>query len=363
MRYIGDLQERARTPMLITALRDMQWRLRRFIIAAVGTGMVFAMTLILTGLMVGTRVEAQRLVDSIGIDRYLIKAGAVGPFIGSSRFPQAETQVVARLPGVESVIPVVYGNTILQDRRSSENLNVYGVPDHGLGMPPIAAGRAPSNAGEVAMSNTLRRSIGDEVEVGSQELRIVGLVNKSTTLAGQPNAFVTIAGAQRLMFSGQKVISAIGLRGTPTQIPAGYRVVDRHAAADDMIRPLHQARLAMSYLTILLWAVAVLIVGSLIYLSALERTRDFAVFKALGVATHLVLAGLALQAVLVALVAAMLGGLLAVLLGPLFPMLVVVTPSAFLSLVATAVVIGLVASVAGVRRAVAIDPVLAFGAG
>ncbi len=140
------------------------------------------------------------------------------------------------------------------------------------------------------------------------------------------------------------------------------RVVDRRAAVDDMIRPLHMARLAMSYLAILLWAVAASIVGSLIYLSALERTRDFAVFKALGVATASVLAGLMLQAVIVALVAAMLGGLLAVLIGPLFPMLVVVTPSAFLSLMATAVVIGLLASVAGVRRAVAIDPVLAFGA-
>ncbi|HZE18169.1 MAG TPA: glutamine ABC transporter permease, partial [Mycobacterium sp.] len=55
-------------------------------------------------------------------------------------------------------------------------------------------------------------------------------------------------------------------------------------------------------------------------------------------------------------------GLLAVLLAPLFPMLVVVTASAFLSLVATAVVIGVFASLAGLRRAVAIDPVLAFGA-
>ncbi len=361
MVHIGEPQERARTPMLITALRDMQWRQRRFIIAAVGTGVVFAMTLILTGLMVGSRVEAQRLVNSIGFDSYLIKAGAVGPFIGSSRFPEAEAREIARLPGVESAIPVVYGNTILQDRHSPENLNVYGVAEQG--MPPIAAGRAPSNPGEVAMSTTLGRAIGDEVEVASQVLRIVGLVNKSTTLAGQPNAFVTVAGAQRLMFSAQKVISAIGLRGTPKHIPAGYRVVDRHAAVEDMIRPLHQARLAMSYLVILLWVVAALIVGSLIYLSALERTRDFAVFKALGVATSSVLTGLLLQAVLVALVAAMLGGLLAVLLGPLFPMLVVVTPSAFLLLVATAVVIGLLASLAGVRRAVAIDPVLAFGAG
>ena len=347
--------------MLITALRDLQWRRRRFITAAIGTGMVFALTFIITGLTHGFRVEAQHVVDSLGIDTYIIAAGAVGPFMGSSRFPEAETGVIARLPGVESAIPVVYGNTILQDRRSPQNVNVYGVPERGSGMPPIAAGRAPSKPGEVAMSTTLGRSIGDEVEIGANMLRIVGLVGKSTTLAGQANAFLTVAGAQRLMFSGQPVISAIGLRGTPAQVPNGYRIVDRHAAVDDMVRPLQGARLAMSYMAILLWAVAGLIVGSLIYLSALERTRDFAVFKALGATTQSVLAGLALQAVLVALVASVLGGLLAVVLGPLFPMLVVVTTSTFLSLVATAVAIGLLASLAGVRRAVAVDPALAFG--
>ncbi len=354
------VRRQGRMGMLTTALRDMQWRQRRFIIAAVGTGMVFAMTLILTGMMTGTRVEAQRLVDSIGIDHYLIKTGAVGPFIGSSRFPEADTRDVAQLPGVEAAIPLIYSNIILQDARSPENVNVYGLPEKA--MPAIAAGRAPTDVGEVAVSTTLRRSIGDDVEMGSQKLHVVGLVNKSTTLAGQPNAFVTVREAQRLMYSGQKVISAIGLRGIPTQVPEGFRVVDRRAAVDDMIRPLHMARLAMSYLSILLWAVAASIVGSLIYLSALERTRDFAVFKALGVATRSVLAGLMLQALTVALVAAMLGGLLAVLIGPLFPMLVVVTSSAFLSLMGTAVLVGLLASLAGVRRAVAIDPVLAFGA-
>ena len=361
MAYIGELREQACAPMLITALRDMQWRQRRFIVAAIGTGTVFALTLILTGLTHAFRVEAQRVVDSLGIDTYLIKAGAVGPFMGSSRFPEAETRAIARLPGIESVIPVVYGNTILQDRRSPQNVNVYGVPERGLGMPPIAAGRAPSNPGEVAMSTTLGRSIGDDIEVGGEVLRVVGLVDKSTTLAGQPNAFLTVAGAQRLMFSGQPVVSAIGLRGSPRQTPAGYHIVDRHAAVDDMVRPLHGAYLAMSYMAVLLWAVAALIVGSLIYLSALERTRDFAVFKALGVATHSVLAGLTLQAVLVALVAAVLGGLLSLLLGPLFPMLVVVTTSTFLSLVATAVVIGLLASLAGLRHAIAVEPALAFG--
>lgn len=43
--------------MLFAALRDMQWRSRRLIIAVVSTGLVFAMTLVLTGLANGFHVE------------------------------------------------------------------------------------------------------------------------------------------------------------------------------------------------------------------------------------------------------------------------------------------------------------------
>ena len=347
--------------MLITALRDLQWRQRRFVIATVGTGLVFALTLILTGLAHGFRVEAQRVVDSLGIDNYLIKAGAVGPFVGSSTFPQAQATAVARLGGVEEAIPLVYVNAIMQDRSSPVNINVYGVPDHGLGAPPITEGRPATKLGEVAVSTTLGRSIDDDIEVAGVKLRIVGLVRKSTTLAGQPNAFATVNEAQQLVFSGQPVVSTVGLRGTPANPPDGYRIVNRADAIDDMVRPLHGAQLAMSYMAYLLWAVAALIVGSLIYLSALERTRDFAVFKAVGVNTREILTGLVLQAVLVAVLAAALGGAVAVVLGPLFPMLVSVTGEAFLLLLATAVLIGLLASLAGLRHAIGVDPVLAFG--
>ncbi|HEU4362087.1 MAG TPA: glutamine ABC transporter permease, partial [Mycobacterium sp.] len=65
--------------MLITAFRDLEWRRRRFLVAAIGTAMVFALTLILTGLAHGFRVEAERVVDSLGIDGYLIEDSAAGP--------------------------------------------------------------------------------------------------------------------------------------------------------------------------------------------------------------------------------------------------------------------------------------------
>jgi putative ABC transport system permease protein len=347
--------------VLITALRDLQWRRRRFIIAIIGTGIVFAMTLVLTGLANGFRVEARHTVDSLSFDAYFIKAGAVGPFQGSAPFPEAVATAVARIPGVKSAIPLVFGVGVLQDRSASQNVNVFGVSGHAAGMPTVATGVAPSSAGEIAVSNTLRRAVGSDVQISSRRPRIVGLVDNSTALAGQANVFFTVAGAQQMLFSGQPLVSAIGLRGVPAEIPDGYRIVHRDVAVDDLLRPLQKALGAISYLAILLWAVAALIVGSLIYLSALERTRDFAVFKAVGVTTRSVLAGLALQAVVVAVVAAVLGAVLSLGLGPLFPIPVVVPTSAFVLLPVIAVVIGLLASVAGMRRAVTVDPALAFG--
>ena len=347
--------------MLLAALRDLQWRRRRFIIGIVGTGVVFAMTLVLTGLSNGFRVEAENTVDSLGIDSYLIKAGAAGPFLGASPLPAADVPLVARMPGVMAAAPLVYSATTADDDGTPRNVNVFGAPERGPGMPAVAEGRAPSSPEEIAVSSTLDRAVGGDLLINSRTLRVVGIVDDSTALAGQPVVFLTTAGAQELVFSGQPLASSIGIRGTPPAVPEGFRAVDRGVAVDDLLRPLQSAYQAITFIAVLLWVVAALIVGSIIYLSALERTRDFVVFKAVGVTTRSVLAGLALQAILIAVVAAVLGGLLSLVLAPLFPMRVVVPMSAYLLLPVIAIAIGLLASVAGLRRAVTVDPALAFG--
>jgi len=343
--------------MLIAALRDLQWRKRRFAIAIVGTGLVFAMTLVLTGLANGFRVEATRTVDSLQLDAFLVKSGATGPFLGSSAFPPTRME----LPGVRTSVPLVYGSATMPEGDSARSVNVFGAPERGPGIPVMAEGRPPSAPDEVAVSTSMGRAIGDAVEIGSLPLRIVGLADDSTALAGQPNVFLTIPGAQKLLFSGQSLITSVGLQGMPTAAPDGFRIIDRAGAVDDLLRALSGARQAMTLMAGLLWLVAASIVGSMIYMSAMERTRDFAVFKAVGVPTRSILAGLAMQAVIVAVLAALLGGVLSVLLGPLFPMRVDIPRIAFLLLPVVAVTIGVLASVAGLRRAVTVDPARAFG--
>ena len=343
--------------MLIAALRDLQWRKRRFVIAIVGTGLVFAMTLVLTGLANGFRVEATRTVDSLGLDGFLVKTGATGPFLGSTAFPATTVTI----PDSRGSVPLVYGSATLANDDTPRSVNIFGAPERGPGMPAVEQGRPPSEPHEAAVSSTMGRPLGATIEVGSRNLQIVGIIHDSTALAGQSNVFLTVAGAQRLLFSGQSLISSIGLQGMPARAPSGFLLVDRDGAIDDLLRALTGARQAMTLMAGLLWVVAALIVGSMIYMSALERTRDFAVFKAVGVPTRSILAGLCMQAVIVAVLAAVLGGALSILLGPLFPMRVDIPRLAFLLLPVVAVTIGVLASLAGLRRAVVVDPALAFG--
>ena len=133
--------------MLTAALRDLQWRKRRFVIAIVGTGLVFAMTMVLTGLANGFRVEATRTVDSLGLDAYLVKTGATGPFLGSSAFAATKLQV----PGVSVAVPLVYGSATMPDGASARSVNVFGAPERGPGMPAVMEGRPPSEPHEAAV--------------------------------------------------------------------------------------------------------------------------------------------------------------------------------------------------------------------
>ncbi len=347
--------------MLFAALRDMQWRRRRLVIAIISTGLIFAVTLVLIGLSNGFRVEAERSVDSLGVDTFVIKSGAAGPFVGATPFAEADVSLIRGAPGVTDAVPLACAASTVVDGTSRRNVTAFGAPGSGLGMPHMSEGQAPSTPDQVAVSSTLNRRVGEEIQVGARTLRIVGIVPNSTALAKTPNVFLTTQGVQLLSYNGQRIISSIAVSGTPQRLPDGYRAVDRAGGANDLLRPVKVASGSITIVAGMMSVVAVLIVGSVVYLSALERLRDFAVFKAIGVPTRSILAGLALQAVIVALLAAVLGVLFSLVLAPTFTMLIVVPFSAYLGLPLAAILIGLLASLAGFRRAVAVDPALAFG--
>jgi putative ABC transport system permease protein len=110
----------------------------------------------------------------------------------------------------------------------------------------------------------------------------------------------------------------------------------------------------------LMWIIAAVIVASLVYVTALERTRDFAVLKALGASSRTLYWGLALQAIAVALLAAIIAAVIAQFATGMFAQPVVIPTSAYVELPISAILVGLLASLIALRRAVSVDPAMAF---
>ena len=221
----------------------MQWRSRRLVIAIISTGLIFAMTLVLTGLANGFRVEAQRTVDSMGVDRFVVKAGAAGPFLGATPFAQVDLARVAADARRRGRGPTGHRRDLtIKEGTSTRNTTAFGAPEHGPGMPGFSQGRAPSTPDEVAVSSTLGQRLGDKVQIGAQTLRIVGIVPNSTALAKRPNIFLTTegltaAGVQRAADGHVDRDS----RRTATA-PDGYQALDRAVGVDDLLRPMKVAR-------------------------------------------------------------------------------------------------------------------------
>ena len=347
--------------MWLIAWRDLQFRRRRFVISVVAVAIVLAITLLLSGLTNFFTVEIDRTVGQLGADAWVVSDKATGPFLGSAPVPGSTVDEVATYPGVERASGVVL-RSFTADDPDDVRVNLIGVEPDGIGAPAPLTGRGLEAAGEAVVDGRLGRAVGETVVIGGTTFVVVGVLHGSTALAGAPNTFVTLEDAQAIGYASQPIVSAVAVSGEPSTIDPGpgLVVMSNADAKIDLGGPMTNASSTIGFLSILLWLITACIIGSIIYLSALERLRDFAVFKAIGLSSGWVLGSLVAQAVVLALVATALGMLLTIPLRPRFPLPSEIPTSALIWLPVTAVVVAALASLAGVRRAVTVDPALAF---
>jgi putative ABC transport system permease protein len=297
--------------MLLAAIRDLQYRRRRVLVAVLGASLVLALSLVMSGLSASFTNGADRTIRALQAERWAVPADASGPF--SSLRPVPLTEALDHVSGAERG-GVLVSRINIGTAEDPLDAIFLGVEPGRPGAPvDVDEGRPLGADGEVVLSSRFGFAVGDSVALNGDLYTVVGLVD-ATLLAGSPVAIVTLADAQR----------------------------------------------TISLVRTLLWLVAALIVGSVLYLNALERTADVAVFKAVGVRGASVVAGMFLQATIVALAASLVAIVVAVLLAPVFPMRVEIPRGSIRTLPLIALAMSFLGALAGVRRAVAISPALAF---
>jgi putative ABC transport system permease protein len=246
---------------------------------------------------------------------------------------------------------------------SKRNLNLVGVVPGGVGSPQGALGRKLAQPGAAIVDDRLGLDVGHRLVLNGANLRVVAVTHGMTYFAGIPRVTISVRLAQRLGLDNQRLATAIVAQGHPRKVPRSLALVDNGEVKTDLARPISNAKDTISLLRVLLWLVASGIIGAIVYLSVLERVGDFAVLKAIGVSGRDLLGGLLLQAVLLSLLSALLAVGLQAAIAPAVAMSVEVPTATFLTLPLIAVLVGAVASFLGLRRALGVDPALAFAGG
>lgn len=346
--------------MLAITLHDLRFRARQFVIAVVGAGLVFAMALLLSGLAAGLSFEIDHTVAGMHVQDWVVAKGSSGRLGSMSPVPASLGPEVAQLPGVRRASPVAVVLQAAQVGTRTESVVLVGAMRSGLGWPTVIQGRAVRSPGEAVVDQRLGLGIGRHFRISGTSFTVVGTVEDMTLLGGVPNTYVSLSDAQAAAFGGRPLVSAFVVRGAPQGPPPGLAVLTDaqvEAASLDQMSPFVSS---IGNSRSLMWVIAAIIVAALVYVSALERTRDFAVLKALGSSSSNLFFGLAVQAVLVALAAAALAAVLVNEMTGVFKQPVHIPASAFWVLPASALVVGLLSSLVALRRAVSVDPAAAF---
>jgi NTE family protein/lysophospholipid hydrolase len=342
--------------VLLLTLRDLQHRAARFGAVVLGISVVFSLLFLMSGLTEQFHREPRQSVAALGAGAWMVRDGASGAFTSAATMPAATADAVE---GAEAA-PVVVGRHSITDGNKQIDVVIAGFEPGGLGEPELVDGRLPTSPEEVVVDRAAGLDTGEEAHIGDETYVVTGHTSGVTLFAGMPFVFMDLPAAQELLYRGQPLASALLLDRVPAAVPDGFTTLTNAEVAEDAMRPLEKPISSVNMIRVLLWFVAAMIIGTMIYLSALERRRDVAVLKAIGGSTVRLGASIALQGALIALAAALIASVLQGLMVPLFPLDVAVPSRAFVQVPVIAVLVALVAGSVGLRKAVRVDPALAF---
>jgi putative ABC transport system permease protein len=348
--------------MLALTFADLLYRARQFLIAVVGAGLVLAMGLLMAGLVGGFSYELNQTVSGTGAELWVLSHNAGGRIASTAVFPESDVSALARTRGVTRAAPfILMPQQVAQVNGKPVSVVLAGVEPGNVGNPVPNSGSPLTGNGQVVVDSLVGAPIGSHIAMGSQTLDVVGQVNNRTLFGGAPLVYLTVHDAQALALGGQKLVTAILITGQPAHVPPGLTVYTPSDVEQQSIKSMAQAVSSINNSKILMWAVAAIIIAALLYVSALQRVRDFAVLKALGASSATLFGSLALQAVAVTLAAALFGLIVSNFMGGLFALPLAVPASAYAFLPVVAVVVGLLSSLVALRRVTGADPAAAFG--
>jgi putative ABC transport system permease protein len=392
---------------------DIRHNLGRFLLTAVGIGLLLLMVLGMSGIYRGMIVEALILVDGLDADLWIVQKDTRGPFAEISRLPANLEHRLLTVPGVVSARNFVSHTVQRESGGRPLRMAITGLAwpeDRGDWVPLIAGRPLAQGHFEFIADRSLGLALGETLDLGKDSYKVVGIADGMVSSGGDGLAFFSVRDAQVIQFdlSGETtrleraarvaratfddigraqplllergagpasgipalsrpMVSAVLVKVAPgvdplhvAEIISAWPDVSVHTAEDErqlLVRGMiDKARRQIGLFRALLVIISTIIMALILYTLTLDKIHDIAMLKLMGARNRMIVGLILEQALLLGALGFVVASVGGEWLFPLFPRRVIIAPEERWMLAGVVVAISVLASLLGIAKALRVEP-------
>ncbi|MHB8077267.1 ABC transporter permease [Desulfosporosinus fructosivorans] len=184
--------------MINLALKEIAHSRFRYILTAIGLGLLIGVTMTMTGLVRGMMDDALALIRGTNADLWVVQDDTIGPYAESSTLDGDTYRSIAGLPGVAEVSNVAYLTAQIRYGNKDVRALIAGFDQNRPGEPTyLVAGRPIMKSHYEAIADVKTDfKVGDKIGIRRDEYTVVGLTKGMVSSGGDPVVFITMQDAQ-----------------------------------------------------------------------------------------------------------------------------------------------------------------------
>jgi len=380
--------------MIHLAYKDVRHTLGKFLVTAMGVGMLLGIVMIMIGVYRGMIIDAQVLVNDTHAHLWVVQEDTLGPFAEASRIHEDLKNTLHAVEGIDRTAALTFQN--LQLPRNGTMVRVVAVGyDPFEKLSPLNPARLVSGRPirkdhyEMVVSQKTGFGIGDKIPLGRDIYTVVGVTKGTVSSGGEPLIYLSLKDAQVLQFlySNARIRNdrARGFRNgdahmvnaviatlkpgyAPEKVAAYIRkwkhksvftqTAERTILTHNLIK---MASKQIGMFTFILVVVSTIIIALIIYTMTLEKMKEIAIMKLIGIPNSMIVRMILEETLLLGVLAFLFGNLFSHAIYDKFPKRVVLEiPDAWM-LFGVVIIASILASMSGIRKVIKADPASAIG--
>jgi putative ABC transport system permease protein len=381
--------------MINLAYKDIQHTLSKFIVTAMGVGMLLGIVLIMIGVYRGMAEDAKVLLNDINADIWVVQQHTLGPFAESSRLYQDLQDSIKVIQGVDKAAAMTFQGMQLFDKQHNA-VRVYTVGYDPLGdfqvIDPEAliAGRALRESHyEMVVTDKTGFALSEKIRVGREIFTVVGITQGTVSSGGDPIVYVSLKDAQVMQFSfsnprirndrdrglegkDSQLVNVVVASLKPTyQAKEVAQQIERwkhltvYTQAEQIFilskNVIERSSKQIGLFTLILVLVSSIIIGLIIYTMTLEKIKEISIMKLIGIPNILITKMIVQETILLGAIAFFFGNVFALLIYSNFPKRVLLEPTDSFALLVVIIFTSFLSSLIGVYKVLKADPAQAIG--